>query len=178
MFSPHHRRSRVLRGRALAPALVALALALPAGAQEGAEDPPAPAPPPADSGADPAPVALDRLLRLPDSVEYDMEERGGATADEWRARFERARSAVVAAREQVEDAQRRLEEEATSESAWKVAPPGLGGVPGGGGSEAPANYKLSMELRRAKDDHAAARRALRDLTIEANLAGVPESWRE
>jgi len=154
---------------------LALLLAAPSGAQEDAQS--APSPGGDDSGTR---VELDRLLRLPDSMEYDVEKRGGATADEWRGRFRRARQDVASARERVQRAQEQLQEEAASESAWNVAPPGLGALGGAvqGSSEGSSNYKLSMALRRAKEDLARSERALRNLTIEANLAGVPESWRE
>jgi len=161
--------------RLLAGLALALLLAAPAGAQDDAESPSPPG-----GGASGAPVELDRLLRLPDSMEYDVERRGGATADEWRGRFRRARQEVASARERVQRAQKQLQEEAASESAWNVAPPGLGALGGAvqGSSEGSSNYKLSMALRRAKEDLARSERALRNLTIEANLAGVPESWRE
>jgi len=179
-------RREPLRHRAR-PAQAARALLLstllgvaPAAVQEGAATSSSPGDHAAESaGERPAEsrVDLDRLLRLPDSVEYDVEERGGATADEWRGRFRRARQEVAAARERVQRAQEELRDEASSESAWNVAPPGLGAV-SQGSSEGTSNYKLSMALRRAKEDLARAERALRQLTVEANLAGVPESWRQ
>jgi len=159
--------------------LAVLALALLAAAPAGAEEEPESAPPPGGD-APGTQVDLDRLLRLPDSMEYDVEKRGGATADEWRGRFRRARQEVASARERVQRAQEQLKEEAASESAWNVAPPGLGALGGAaqGSSEGTSNYQLSMALRRAKEDLDRSERALRNLTIEANLAGVPESWRE
>lgn len=176
---PPRRRARPAQaaGGLLLSALLGVA---PAAAQDGAEAPSSPGEPPAESAGEPpagSRVDLDRLLRLPDSVEYDVEERGGATAEEWRGRFRRVRSELAEARERVRRAQKQLQEEASSESAWNVAPPGLGAV-SQGSSEGPSNYKLTMALRRAKDDLARAERALRQLTVEANLAGVPESWRQ
>ena len=42
---------------------------------------------------------------------------------------------------------------------------------------APADYKLSLAVRRGREEVDRTQRRLQDLQIEANLAGVPESWR-
>ena len=38
------------------------------------------------------------------------------------------------------------------------------------------NYGLKQEIQRKREDVARAERRLRDLIVEANLAGVPEEW--
>jgi hypothetical protein len=120
-------------------------------------------------------VPLDRLLRLPDSVEYSAELKGGATADAWRKRFREARADLEQARAALDGSLAELEKSSES-GAWKVAPPGL---PSGGGAEAdaPSNYQLSLEIKRNRAELRRAEQALSDLEVEANLAGVPEAWR-
>ena len=58
-------------------------------------------------------------------------------------------------------------------SNWQVAAPG---VQAGPSENSPANYGLKQQVRRRREDVARADRALRDLIVEANLAGVPETW--
>jgi hypothetical protein len=136
---------------------------------------PAPAPAADEDPASP-PVSLDRLLKLPDSVDYDLETRGGSTSEEWRSRFRAARRDVQVAREELVQMTQELDETSSSSSAWKVSPPGLGGLQAPD-PDTPGNYQASMGLKRAKAELARAGAALRDLEIEANLAGVPDSWR-
>jgi hypothetical protein len=40
----------------------------------------------------------------------------------------------------------------------------------------PVNYGLRQEIQRNREDVVRAERKLRDLNVEANLAGVPENW--
>jgi hypothetical protein len=40
----------------------------------------------------------------------------------------------------------------------------------------PVNYGLRQEIQQNREDVVRAERKLRDLSIEANLAGVPENW--
>jgi len=44
-------------------------------------------------------------------------------------------------------------------------------------NEAPLDFKLRQEMRRQREDVEHAERHLEELTVEANLAGVPEDWR-
>jgi hypothetical protein len=149
-------------------ALAALWLALAAGAAAG-EEPPAPA----DA---PPPVALDRLLKLPPpSPEAPRERLGNATKGEWRARFASARAEREAAQEGLAEVQKKLEKTAAETDSWQVAPPGAAAA---GASEAPLSYQLRQELRRQREEVARSERQLQELTIEADLAGVPSAWRE
>ncbi len=137
----------------------------------------APAPAPAaDEAPGSPPVSLDRLLKLPASVDYDMETRGGSTPEEWRSRFRAARRDVQAAQQELVQMTQELEETSSSEGAWKMSPPGLGGLQAPN-PDAPGNYQATVGIKRAKAELARASAALRDLEIEANLAGVPDSWR-
>jgi hypothetical protein len=153
---------------------LAIALALALGLWGGTARAQEPAPPPP---AAPPKVSLDQLLKLPESVDYQMERRGGATADEWRKRFRGARQDVEQARSALDGSLAELEK--TSESGqWKVAPPGLGGLGADPTTDAPSNYQLSLEIKRNRAELKRAEQALTDLEVEANLAAVPAEWRE
>jgi hypothetical protein len=147
-----------LRGLALLGALLGFALAAVPAAAEGTEPPP---------------VELDRLLKLPDNMEFDVERRGGATRSEWRTRFEDSRLAVRMAQEDLAKSQQELEEAMAGSPSWSLAPPGMpaGGAEGG-------SYQLKQEVRRSREELERATRRLQDLIVEANLAGVPEEWRQ
>ena len=67
-----------------------------AGADGPAAAPSAPTAPAAP--AERPKVTLDQLLKLPDTVQYTSELKGGATPDEWRKRFREARSDLESAR--------------------------------------------------------------------------------
>jgi hypothetical protein len=147
-------------------ALAALALghALAAG---GAEPEGGAAPPPT--------VGLDRLLKVPDSVELPSQQIGSASKNQWRARFASARSEHDAAQKALEATQKKLGTVAGESDAWQIAPPGAGAQ---AASEAPIDYQLKQELRRQREDLERSEKHLRELTIEADLAGVPADWRE
>ena len=148
--------------------LAALALALcQAVAADGVE---------AESKATPPPaIELDRLLKLPPNIETPREQIGSATRSQWRARFTSARADHEAALAALEVAQKKLGTVAEEAEAWQIAPPGSGAT---GASEAPVDYQLKQEVRRQREDLTRSERHLRDLTIEADLAGVPADWRE
>ena len=54
-----------------------------------------------------------------------------------------------------------------------LAPPGAGDV-----SDAPLDYRLRNKIRQHKAEVDRLEKRLQDLEVEANLAGVPEDWRE
>jgi len=149
-------------------ALVALvvALARPAWAEEpaAADPPPAPA------------VGLDRLLKLPPApIDAAPERAGSATKSEWRARFTSARLERDAAQTALDAAIDKIGAAAGDTESWQVTPPGAGKAQS---TEAPVNYQLRQEIRRQREELARAERQLQDLTIQADLAGVPANWRE
>lgn len=143
-------------------------------------------PPPAGSGAPvglataraeepPAPrVELDRLLKLPESLDYRVERRGGSTRSEWQLAFRSARAEIEKAKAAIAASQAGLEEVASEASAWQMALPGASA----NASEAPLDYRLRQDLRRERAELERADKHLADLTIEANLAGVPDEWRQ
>ena len=147
------------------PLLVVLLVA-PASAR--AQDP-VPSQPPSGSK-----VGLERLLRLPDQLDYETDERAGATRSEWRARFEEARGSLSSAEAALEAAQDELAEQVGKKDAWSVAPPGLPAESTDGGTD---SFRLREEVRRQRAEVARAKHRLRELEIQANLAGVPDAWR-
>ena len=60
-----------------------------------------------------------------------------------------------------------------------MSAPGLlgGGAGSAEGERAPVSFRLREAVRLRKDAVEEAKRAQRDLVVEANLAGVPEQWR-
>jgi hypothetical protein len=128
-----------------------------------AENPPAP-------GSAPE---LDQLLKLPSGQDYGVERRGGLSRGEWRARFTELESALASERKGLAEAEAKLEDTAGSTSNWQVAPvPGMDPSP-----DAPLDYQLRVEIRRHKSEIERLEKKLRQLEIEANLAGVPPDWR-
>lgn len=152
---------RVRRRWLVCAALCAGALGLPAGAEE-ATAPPGP------------PVELERLLKLPRSLEVEANLRGGATRGEWRERFEQADRELADAEAELAKARAELEELASESDSWQIAAPGAAPV---SSENTTISYSLRQRMRTGREDVERARRALSELEIEANLAGVPEDWR-
>ena len=160
------------RRRRQSPAWLAALLVL--GATSHAAEPPQ-APAAAERAPAPAPVALEHLLKLPDSLDYSVPSRGGATRPEWRARFKSLRGELANERQGLEEAQAELEKVAGSVDGWQVGP-AIPGVEGGG--EGPLDYRLRQQIRRHRDQTRLLERSLRNLEVEANLVSVPPEWRE
>jgi hypothetical protein len=120
------------------------------------------------------PVGIDRLLKLPGDLEFDVERRGGLTRSEWLARFEEARRSLAQARAGLADAQERLSRTAGRKDNWNMAPPGLPVEAAEGGGD---TYRLRDEVRRWRAEIERAEARLRELDVEASLAGLPDSWR-
>lgn len=117
---------------------------------------------------------LDRLLRIPESVGYSTDEKGGATRSEWRQRFDDARGAVGSAERTLAASQTKLATVAGSKSEWQFSPPG---VPSQPSEDSSSNFQLREQVRRQRGELDRARVRLRELDVQANLAGVPEEWR-
>lgn len=159
--------------------LLALGLALQGAASAAAEEPAvvepgsAPAPGPAPAEAPPTTgVALDQLLTLPADRTYSVEKKGGLTRGEWRTRYNEVRGDLEKERAAFEETQVKLEDAAGG--AWSVNP-----IPGAeqDTSRNPVDFQLRTQLRRHRQEIDRLERKLRQLDIEANLAGVPEAWR-
>jgi hypothetical protein len=149
-------------------AVIAL-LAAPAGASDTppAEGDPAPSSSPA------AEVGLDQLLRLPNSFEADVDRRGGATASEWRTRFAGAREEIDQAKRKLTEIEQELGQISGSSAAWQVSAPGSSDP-----QTSPLSLRLRQEVREQRGAIDDAERRLRALDVEADLAAVPEEWRE
>ena len=119
------------------------------------------------------PAQLDRLLKLPQSQSYGIDRRGGLSRGEWRTRFVEVRNALDTERKGLAAAQGRLDEVAGTASNWQMAPiPGMEPSP-----DAPLDYQLRLQIRKHRSEIDRLEKKLRELEIEANLAGVPEEWR-
>lgn len=122
---------------------------------------------------------LDDLLKLPTGfvTREAAAPVAGASEEEWRRRFVRAEKAIGEARETLAETRRELDGLAGTggSSQWSVAPPGASGQ--GAESTSPLSFKLRQELARNREALDAAEKALRELRIEADLAGVPAEWR-
>ncbi len=129
--------------------------------------------PEADEAAEPPAVDLDRLLRLPESLVVDAAERGGATASQWRLRFQAERAKLGAARAALRGSQVELEGLAEETSSWQMAPPGAKEA-----TQSPVSFRLHQEIRRQREEIELSQRRLRELGVEADLASVPEEWRQ
>jgi hypothetical protein len=117
---------------------------------------------------------LDRLLRLPDTIEYSTDQKGGATRLEWRQRFEEAHAALANAEKELAATQTKLSAAAGAKSEWQLAPPG---VPAQASEDSSSSYQLREQVRRQRAEVDRSKARLRELDVEANLAGVPEEWR-
>lgn len=123
---------------------------------------------------------LDALLSVPKDY---LEPRGrtiaGAGEDEWRRRFAQAHRRLQGAQTALDETKGALDEaaEGSGSSQWAVAPPGAGGG-GSNPTDSPLSFKLRQDLVRNRERLEDAERALRDLRIEADLAGVPPDWRD
>jgi hypothetical protein len=115
---------------------------------------------------------LDRLLTLPSDRTFSVERKGGMTRGEWRSRYDEVRGELQKERTALEETQAKLEDAAGGQ--WSVNP-----IPGAESdtSRNPVDFQLRTELRRHREEIDRLERKLRQLDIEANLAGVPEDWR-
>jgi hypothetical protein len=159
-------------------ARIALAtwIALAAPMASGQEDTPSDdgdkvAPPSEPSGA--PNLALDRLLDpragASASGERGPERPGGKDRETWQRQFAEANAEVVQLRSRVEESQRKMRA-AAGDTAYSYSPAG------GGETYDPDVLKTRAQLQRDRQSLQTAERRLRDLKVEASLAGVPVEW--
>ena len=130
----------------------------------------------ASAQQDPAPaVELDLLLRLPDEYAVDGRRRGGASRSEWRSRFFEARELLGEQQAKLARLQKKMEGMAGSGGSWAAGAPGMAAPDP---QQSTLNYKLRQEIRRARESVTEAEHNLLELRVEADLASVPDSWRE
>lgn len=127
------------------------------------------------SGSVPSGLGIDSLLRPRGSFSPApapaLQPRGGRTREEWLDAFAEAREQVSDLEGQVAASQRQIRE--ASKGEWGYSPTGGGAPP-----TDPEVLKLRAQLKRDRQSLDAARARLRDLDVEASLAGVPDSWRD
>jgi hypothetical protein len=115
-------------------------------------------------------------MKLPSSLDYGAGERGGMTPGEWRARYRALNEALEFEQKALEAAQEELSKIARTSDAWTLAAPIPGAV--GAANEAPLDYQLRQEIQRRKSEIEHLERALLELDVRADFAGVPAEWRE
>ena len=121
----------------------------------------------------PGSVTLDQLLTLPSALPADSGQRAGQTRAEWNSRFAEAESAVETAKTDLDESLDKLSELVGKKGNWKIAAPG---VQAAVDDDSPVDYGLKQQIRRNREEVVRTERALRDLIVEANLAGVPKNW--
>ncbi len=118
-------------------------------------------------------VALDDLLSLPSGYQTDVQRRAGATQSEWRARFAESRTKLTQAKQQLARAEEELNQLSETSSGWQVAAPGSRDP-----QASPLSLRLRDEVRGQRRTIDVAERELRALDVQADLASVPQEWRE
>ena len=146
-------------------------------APAGAEEPPAPseeAGAEAAAGGGPA-LDLGNLLRprgpFDSKPRQSGDLRSGRDERAWRQAFAEARAEVAGLEEKVTAAQEQIRK-ATGGAGYNFSPVGVGE------SVDPDVQRLRAQLKRDRRSLDTARSRLRDLDVEASLAGVPDAWRE
>ncbi len=116
-------------------------------------------------------IGLDRLLRprtaLPPAPAVQTQP-GGKDRKTWERNFAEGRREVAELEATVEQVKASLRENSSTD--WGYSPAGAS-LP-----TDPEVQKWRAQLRRDRKSLEAARRRLRDLQIEASLAGVPDPW--
>lgn len=128
---------------------------------------------------------IDSLLQLPSGYtgRSGREAVAGVSESAWRRRFEQTNQRLTSARAELEATKVALDGAAVTGGAnqWAVAAPGGGQGGGGGGgvanSGSPLSFKLRQKLRKHRNELDTAEKAMKELVIEADLAGVPAAWR-
>ncbi|MBW1883422.1 MAG: hypothetical protein JRJ58_07840 [Deltaproteobacteria bacterium] len=126
-----------------------------------------------------SPTDLDALLQLPSGyVGRPLRFVAGASQAEWKRRFVTGQESLSAARDALEATKLELDgiAEQGGGTQWSIAPPGGGGA--ASPTSSPLSFKLRQELKQNRLALADSEKALRKLEIEADLAGVPRSWRD
>jgi hypothetical protein len=118
-------------------------------------------------------VALDDLLSLPSGYQTEVQRRAGATQAEWRDRFAESRSKVTDAKRKLAKAEEELDQISETSSGWQVAAPGSRDP-----QTSPLSLRLREEVRGQRRAIDLAEREVRALDVQADLASVPQEWRE
>ena len=162
------------RGIALLVLLFGRAIA----ADEAVAPEPAPAQPaPPTQSAPPVqpapPVAYDALFRLPNDSRSQPAQGAAVDRKRWEDRFASVRGDLDGARGRLAKAQADLETLAHKSDSWQMAAPGAQPT----AENSPVSYKLRQDIRQYREEVERSERRLRELEVEASLAGVPAEWR-
>lgn len=125
--------------------------------------------------AAPKPVPLDRLLRLPSGVSYEVKTYGGLTRRDWRERFTELTRERDEAKRALSESQDALSKMASKTAAWNLGTPGTSS--GSVDPDTPLSFELNQKIRRQKRELKQAEADLETLKVEANMSKVPEEWR-
>jgi hypothetical protein len=130
-----------------------------------------------DGSPSPAPVPevrLESLLKLPSSWSGSEVKRQGLSAGQWRARFSELAEERLAVEQGVEEARDELDGmvEGGTGGPWQMAAPGSNNT-----EVTPMSFKHRELIRDGKEQLTNIRRRERSLHIEAEIAGVPSTWR-
>ncbi len=121
----------------------------------------------ASETASPPKLDLDRLLK-PRIAPQAQGVYGRKDRETWVEDFSEARLEVAELELKVAEAQ--VKYRAASSAEWAYSPVG------GGAPTDPEVLRIRAEIKRDRQSLEAARRRLRELGVEASLAGVPEEW--
>ena len=119
-------------------------------------------------------MAYDALFRLPNDSRSQPAQGAAVDRKRWEERFAAVRGDLDGARAQLAKAQADLEALAHKTDSWQMAAPGAQPT----AENSPVSYKLRQDIRQYREDVGRAERRLRELEVEASLAGVPAEWRE
>jgi hypothetical protein len=116
-------------------------------------------------------LGLDRLLnpKVGPSSPATATRPGGKDRETWERQFRDAHTEVGQLRARVEESQRKMRDVA-GDTSYSYSPAG------GGETYDPEVLKVRAQIQRDRQSLEAAERRLRDLKVEASLAGVPEEW--
>ncbi len=120
------------------------------------------------------PVAYDALFRLPSDNAAKPKEGAPLDRKRWEERFTAVRGDLDGARQQLAKAQSDLESLAHKSDSWQMAAPGAQPT----AENSPVSYKLRQDIRKYREEVGRAERGLRELEVEASLAGVPPEWQQ
>jgi hypothetical protein len=123
---------------------------------------------PAPAGDVDRDLDLDRLLRVPSVAPTPRQELGGRTRRGWEAAFAEAREEVDELELRIAETQNAMRESSSGNMTFSPT--------GGGPSTDPEVMRLRNSLKRDRRSLETAHARLRDLAVEASLAGVPDSW--
>jgi hypothetical protein len=114
---------------------------------------------------------LDKLLKPREggSQPAGAPRPGGKDRETWQRDFDEAYTEVRQLRSRVDESQRKLRD-AAGGSSYSYSPAG------GGETYDPEVLKMRAQIQRDRQSLQAAERRLRDLKVEASLAGVPAEW--